>query len=134
MAYSGFLFKFGDYTFPDKYIKWGGYDSAPNQRQSLDAYTDEDGVTHDNALEHTKTEVKISTLKMPGKVFDGIMSNFRNNYISYDARDAYCTYYDFETNSYKTGHLYFDKSFRATLNIVNGEPRYEETDWTFIEY
>jgi hypothetical protein len=134
MAYNGYLFKFGDFTFPMKYIADEGYDCAPHQRQSLDSYTDENGLTHDNALPHSKTEVKISTLAMPGEVFDSIMSNFTKNFISNNARDAQCTYYDIEKNAYSAGHMYFDKSFRAKLKIKNGKPYYSAMDWTFIEY
>lgn len=134
MAYERYLFQFGEFVFPMKYIKWDGYDSAPSQRQSLDAYTDEDGVTHDNALPHTKTEVKIATLKLWERDFDEIMGNIVRNYIDFDARDAMCVYYDFETCQYKAGHFYFDKSFRVSTNDINGSLRYNETTWTFIEY
>lgn len=134
MAYEGYLFQFGEFVFPMKFIKWEGYESAPARRQSLDAYTDEDGLTHDNALPHKKTEVKITTLKLWGHVFDEIMGNIVKNYIDFDARDAECVYYDFETNQYKTGHFYFDKSFRASANVINGKLRYNEATWTFMEY
>ena len=55
MAYSGYLFKFGNYTFPNKYILWDTFETNPNQRQDLDSYTDANGLTHRNAISHTKT-------------------------------------------------------------------------------
>lgn len=134
MSYNGFLFQFGDFIFPLKYISWDSYDTAPSQRQSLDAYTDENGVTHDNALEHSKTEIKFNTVKMGEGEWGFVMGNVVKNYISFNARDAMCVYFDFETCQYKTGHFYFDKSFRASTNLVNGSLRYNETTWTFIEY
>ncbi len=134
MAYNGYLFQWGDYIFPMEYIKWDSYDSAPGQRQSLDAYTDEDGVTHDNALEHSKTEIKFTTLPMGEKEWGILMGNMVRNYLNFNARDANCVYFDFETCRYKTGHFYFDKGFRASVNDVNGKLRYNETTWTFIEY
>lgn len=134
MAYNRYFFQWGDFIFPMECIKWGSYDMAPNQRQSLDAYTDEDGLTHDNALPHTKTEIKFTTLPMWQPKWDFIMGNIVRNYLIYDARDANCVYYDFETRVYKTGHFYFDKSFRASANSVKGVLKYSEATWTFIEY
>ena len=48
-----YLFKFGNYTFPDTYIAEGGYEIKPNQRQDLDSYTDQTGLTHRNAIPHS---------------------------------------------------------------------------------
>lgn len=134
MAYSGWFLKIGDYTFPMRLIKQGTYDSAPAQRQSLDAYTDENGVTHDNALEHSKTEIKFTTLAMGESEWTALMRNIVRNYISFNARDMYCTYYDFERCDYRTGHFYMDKNFRANANDVGGNLKYNETSWLFIEY
>ncbi len=134
MVYSGYFFQFGEFIFPNKYIKWDSYDSAPSQRQDLDSYTDANGVTHRNALEHTKTEIKFTTLKVYEDIWDMIMSGVESNYVNPKERDAYCNYYDFETRQYKTGHFYLDPSFRAKANDVEGRLRYNETDWLFIEY
>lgn len=134
MAFNGVLFQFGDYIFPNKYIEWGSYDSAPGQRQSLDAYTDANGVTHDNALEHSKTEIKFTTLPMKEADWEEIMLNVRRNYINFNARDANCTYFNFETCQYETGHFYLDKNFRASADIENGKLQYNRVQWTFIEY
>ena len=119
MAYERYLFQFGDFVFPMKYIKWDSYDNAPGQRQSLDAYTDENGVTHDNALEHSKTEIKFITLPMWQRNWEVLMWNMVRNYINFSARDAMCVYFDFETCQYKTGHFYFDKSFRASASYMD---------------
>lgn len=134
LAYEGYLFQWGDFTFPMKYIKWDSYGSAPSQRQSLDAYTDENGVTHDNALEHSKTEIKFTTVPLWEQEWSELMGNIVRNYIDFSARDAECVYFDFELCQYKIGHFYFDKSFRASANVVSGKLRYNETPWTFIEY
>ena len=134
MAFNNFLFQFGDFVFPMKYIQRDSYDIAPGQRQSLDAYTDLDGVTRDNALSHSKTEIKFTTLPMSGAEFERIMRNIVSNYLNFNARDANCTYFDFELWKYRTGHFYFDKSFRVKANVPNGKPHCNEIDWTFIEY
>lgn len=133
MAYIGYFFQWGDFIFPMKYIEWDSYDTAPNQEQSLDAYTDEDGVTHDNILPHTKTEIKFKTLPMWEDEWAALMGNITRNYLN-GKRNAYCVYWDMENCQYKTGHFYLDKSFRANANEVNGKLKYNETTWTFIEY
>lgn len=130
-------FRFGDFDFPDNLIKWGGAESAPNQRQSLDPYTDMTGLTHDIAAPHTKSQIVFNTLPMEGEELRYIMSNMVRNYIDYGKRDAMCTYYDDENGTFKSGHFYFDKSFKFNRNEVdeNGIPtKYGEMTWTFIEY
>lgn len=131
-------FRFGSFDFPDRLIKWGAVNVKPNQRQSIDAYTDETGVTRDFALPHTKTEISFTTNPMNGRKFRSIMDSMRSNYISYLLRDAHCTYYDDESGEFKTGHFYFDKSFQVVRNEVSkktGIPvKYGEMTWLFIEY
>lgn len=130
-------FKFGSFNFPDELIEWGTPKKKPNQRQSLDAYTDIYGETHDYGLPHTKTEIQFTTLPMKGEEFRTIMSGMRSNYIDYTLRDADCTYYDDENGTFKTGHFYFDKSFQVNIEEVdaNGVPtQYGQMDWLFIEY
>ena len=94
-------FRFGNFDFPDKHIEKNKVNVKPNQRQSLDAYTDAFGVTHDNGVPHTKTEVSFTTLKMSGSEFRSIMSSMTSNYIDYLLRDANCTYYDDESGTFK---------------------------------
>lgn len=134
MAYSGYFFQFGDFIFPNKYIKWDSYDSAPSQRQDLDSYTDANGVTHRNALEHTKTEIKFTTLEMCEDVWDMIMGGVESNYINYEEQDAYCNYYNFKKRKYETGHFYLDPSLRVSANEIEGKLQYNEVNWLFIEY
>lgn len=130
-------FRFGSYNFPDSLIEWGTPQKKPNQRQSLDAYTDMYGETHDCGLPHTKTEIKFTTLPMSGEKFRAIMSGMRSNYIDYVLRDADCNYYDDENGIFKTGHFYFDKSFQVNIEEVDGSgvpTQYGKMDWLFIEY
>lgn len=130
-------FRFGSFDFPDKFIEKNKVNIKPNQRQSIDAYTDSFGFTHDNGVPHTKTEVSFNTLPMTGEEFRNIMDGIRENYISYILRDADCRYYDDESGTFKTGHFYFDKSFQVNREEVDkrGIPtKYSEMTWTFIEY
>lgn len=135
MAFNGYFFQFGNYIIPNKYIKIDSYDTAPNQRQDLDSYTDGNGVTHRNALEHTKTQVQFTIVKRPEIVHDAIMSGLRSNYLNYNERDANCVYYDPETCRYKTGHFYLDPSVQFRMERIRNKILfYGETQLLFIEY
>ena len=130
-------FKFGNFEFPDELIEWNGVSAAPNQRQSIDAYTDDTGVTRDFPLPHTKSQIQFTTLPMSGVKLREIMGGMVSNYIDYTLRDAQCTYYDDENGVFKTGHFYLDKSFQFKRKEVdkNGVPiKYDKMQWTFIEY
>lgn len=129
-------FRFGNFDFPARLIK-PQTKQKPNQRQSIDAYTDDTGVTRDFALPHTKTEISFTTLSMTAAEFRTIMDGLKANYINYLKRDANCSYYDHENGEFKTGHFYFDKSFEVVEEEEdeNGIPtKYGEMTWTFIEY
>lgn len=137
MAYRGYLFQFGSYMFPNKYIKFDTYDIAPDQRQDLDSFTDANGLTHRNALEHTKTNITFTTLRMPGNVMAEILSNLQKNYINQNETDASCTYFNPRTGDYKTGHFYLDPSVQFRIKKVDEAGRkidYGETQWIFVEY
>ena len=127
-----YLFKFGDFVFPMKHIAENGWNIAPNQRQDLDSFTDANGLTHRNAVEHTKTNISIKTLDIDWDEMDSIMENIQSNYINYLERDAMCEYYDSETRTYKTGHFYLDPS--VTFPVKTFGVKYGEMTWTFIEY
>lgn len=137
MAFSGYLLKFGKYTFPLKYIKEKTYKSKPNQRQNLNAYTDANGVTHTNPLKHTKSFISFTTLAMSGKEMDSIMENIVKNYIKYEDRNANCTYYDTENNTYKTGEFYLEQSLEFAIDKLSRDGKtieqYGEMQWTFTE-
>lgn len=127
-----YLFKFGDFIFPMEHIAENGWNIAPNQRQDLNPFTDANGLTHRNAVEHTKSSINIKTLDIEWDVMDSIMENMEENYINFLERDAMCEYYDTETRTYKTGHFYLDPS--VTFSIKEFRKTYAEMTWTFIEY
>lgn len=137
MAYNGYLFQFGYYIFPNKYIKFDSYDIAPDQRQDLDSFTDGNGLTHRNALEHTKTNITFTTLQISGDAMAEILANLQRNYINNNETDANCNYYNPRTGNYKTGHFYLDPSVQFRIKKVDEAGRkikYGETQWIFIEY
>ena len=71
-----YVFKFGTYIIPTSYIAEGGYDCKPNQRQDLDPFTDQFGVTHRNALQHTKTDISLTIRSLSWTDFSTLISKF----------------------------------------------------------
>lgn len=132
---TSYSFKFGDFVFPDEYIAEGGYDCTPNQRQDLDPYTDQFGVTQRNALAHTKTQVVITTRKnLKWNQVKEIMDGLTSNYINPRERDAMCKYFDTEYFEITptTHHMYLDPSLSTKVNQM--DKKFDALTFTFIEY
>lgn len=139
------LFKFGSFEFPSTSIAEGGYVIKPNQRQDLDPFTDQTGLTHRNALAHTKTEIAITTREnLTHAEMSLILSELQSNYSSWAERDAQCEYFDPETQSTKSGHMYLESSQQYKLKLYkklsardsdsNRVKVYPATTFTFVEY
>ena len=116
---AGYVFKFGSYVIPNEYIAEGGYDCTPNQRQDLDPFTDQFGVTHRNALQHTKSDVTITFRPLNWNQFTSLISNITSNYVIINERDAQCEYLDMETMTLKNGHMYLDPSCKFKVKRLN---------------
>ena len=113
-----YLFQFGNYQIPNEYIAEGGYEVAPNQRQDLDPYTDANGITHRNTLEHTKSDVTLGIRSLNWEQFTSLISGLTSNYLS-NERDAICSYLDMETMQVKSGHFYLDPSCKFKVRRLN---------------
>ena len=131
MAFQGYLIKVGNYTIPLTYMKLESYKSAPDQRQDLDSYRDADGVLHRNVLPHTATKIEFETPYLFMSQLQELIQNIRSNFLTSIARDCTLTYYDEETNSYKTGHFYMPGTIE--YNMYNKEI-YAPCRFAFIEY
>ena len=127
-----YLFKFGTYIIPEEYIAEGGYDIKPNQRQDLDPFTDQFGVTHRNALQHTKTDIELTIRPLKWTDFQTLVSNLVSNYSIINERDAQCEYLDLETFTMKTGHFYLDPSCQFKIKKLND--RMDAFTLRFTEY
>lgn len=127
------LFKFGDFDLTP-YMVAKKYKIRPNARQDLDSYTDAEGITHRNALRHTKSIVSLSIMPMTKEEKVFFMGNITRNYINPLERDANCTYYDEEYDIEKTGHFYLDPNLEFVINEDGPKKHYEEINMTFTEY
>lgn len=131
MAFQGYFIKVGNYTIPLTFMKLESYKSAPNQRQDLDSYRDADGYLHRNVLSHTATKIEFETPYLTFKDMRTLIQNIRANYTDELARTVELTYYDEETDSYKTGTFYMPGT--VEYNWYNKEI-YAPSRIAFIEY
>lgn len=131
MAFSGYLLKVGNYTIPLDFMKVESYKSAPDQRQDLDSYRDADGYLHRNVLPHTATKIEFETPYMYMNDFQTLLQGIRSNLTSILARDCTLTYYDEETDSYKSGHFYMPGTMEYQMFNKN---IYAPSRFAFIEY
>lgn len=120
--YQGYLLKFGNNIMPNKYFL--EYSSTPNQRMESDAQRDQLGDLHRTTLPHHKSSITFSThiLPLDEKIrFQNIINNAITNSLQ---RRVSVTYWNDETNSYKTGSFY----------IPDIEFQVIDADATNIEY
>ncbi len=135
MAYGGYLIRFGNYTFPDKYIDADTVNVAANRRLDINAYTDGTGETQRNALKHTRTTIEFQTGTLYEYEMDEITDGIVSNYINPKERDAICSYYDTENRCYKNGHMYLDSNMSwSPGGTVGRELIYKPCKFTFVEY
>ena len=131
MAFQGYLIKVGNYTIPLTFMKLESYKSAPNQRQDLDSYRDANGYLHRNVLSHTATKLEFETPYLSMRDMRSLIQNIRANYTDDLARTVELTYYDEETDTYKTGTFYMPGT--VEYNWFNKEI-YAPSRFAFIEY
>lgn len=131
MAFQGYYIKVGNYTIPLTFMKLESYKSAPNQRQDLDSYRDANGYLHRNVLSHTATKLEFETPYLIVRDMRSLIQNIRANYTDELARTVELTYYDEETDSYKTGTFYMPGT--VEYNWFNKEI-YAPSRIAFIEY
>ena len=131
MAFQGYYIKVGNYTIPLTFMKLESYKSAPNQRQDLDSYRDANGYLHRNVLSHTSTKLEFETPYLTFKDMRTLIQNIRANYTDDLARTVELTYYDEETDTYKTGTFYMPGT--VEYNWFNKEI-YAPSRFAFIEY
>lgn len=135
MAYGDYLFRFGNYTIPCKYMDADNIHIVPNRRLDLDSYQDGNGVTNRNTLAHTRTTVEFSTGKLYESEMEELVNGIVSNYQNEKERDAQCSYYDTEHFCYKTGHFYLDSNIEISpCGEAGGEVVYAPVTFSFVEY
>lgn len=139
MAFSGYLIKVGNWTFPLKYIRYDTYKITPNQRLDLDSTVTTTGHLWRQVLSHTRTKVEFDMPMMNNTDMQTVMSNLRSAWSSNGTtlqRECQVTYYDIETDDYKTMNCYMPDIEWKIRNVKESSPyeiNYNETRIAFIE-
>jgi hypothetical protein len=132
MAYSGFLLKIGDYTFPEEMIALNSYSPYVNM-QDVDPWTDENGELHRNPIDLKALKVEFETKNMlTSTQFAEIMRNIRANYISEKGRSCYITAYIPEYDDYVTQFGYLADFQPQIYSTGGGVVRYNSIRLAFI--
>lgn len=135
MAYSGFLIKIGNYTFPLKYI----LQSSPNPVKVImdqDSYRDANGYIHRETLEHWVAKVSFDVVPyLTGVEFAALMNNISSNYTLAKQRKANVTVFVPEINDYVTQEMYIP-DIEATIYDADssGNIIYNSFGLEFIGY
>ena len=131
MAFNGsWYIKVGNYPIPLQYMFKSSY-KVSSHVQDLDSYRDADGVLHRNVLPHVAHKLEFETPMLYNRDFRTLINNIQQNMTNLLARDVTLTYYDEESDSYKTGSFYMPGTMEYTHFNKN---IYEPTRIAFIEY
>nr|DAE15391.1 MAG TPA: hypothetical protein [Siphoviridae sp. ctdcr45] len=132
MAYQGYLIKVGNTVFPMKYIRAETYKCTPNQRIDQDSDSDATGMLHRNVLPHTRTKIEFETPQMLRGADVLAISTLLG--LSGSRRDVTITYWDHESQSYKTGKCYVPDISYQLMRNTGSDLVYMPIRYAFIEY
>lgn len=139
MAFTGYLIKVGStpVEIPTRYIEGSSYKVTPNQRMEWSAERDVTGELHRETVPNKPPKIEFETIEwLTNTDVANLMSILSNAYIDEQERKLPVTYYDPETDTYKTHNCYVpDIDFAiSTINTTSNVIRYEKLRIAFIGY
>lgn len=134
MAYSGYLFKIGSYTFPLSLIKADSY-QAYKSVTDLDSYVDANGELHRNALDHLAYKVEFETPAMLNNTqMSALFTNIYAQFTNQLERKAICTLYVPEIDDYVTCDMYMPDVKPQMYYADATKIQYDALRFAFISY
>lgn len=135
--FQGYLLKFGDVKFPNKYLEYDNQQSTPNQRAEAEAYVDANNNLHRVTLPKYRSKIEYNTvdgLNLADKV--AIQNILRQGLVDSVQRKYLVTYWNEEDNEYKTSYFYIpDTVFRIEkINEKTNDIIYKSLKLTLTEY
>ena len=133
MAFSDYLVKIGNYTIPNKYIKFDSWSSV-YETLDWDSYRDMSGKLHRNALTERKIKVEFTTPYIYKSDFDALMSNIRSQFTDAVEQKGSVTAYIDELGDYVTQDAYL---VNVNPKVAQNSPFgiiYQPTRICFIGY
>lgn len=138
MAFSGYLIKVGSpaVEIPLKYMRAETYSVTPNQRLEWSAERDVTGVLHRETTPNMPPKIEFNTPLMTNKDIKALNTILSNAYSNATERKLSVTYYDPESDTYKTHDCYMPDVKYEIRNVdtVNNVINYEELRYAFIGY
>lgn len=136
MAFSGYLIKVGGTEIPLKYMRAETYSVTPNQRMEWSAERDINGFLHRKTVPNMPPKIEFNTPLMTNADINALNTILSNAYTVPDERKLSVTYYDPETDSYKTHDCYMpDVKYEIrNADTVNNVINYEQLRYAFIGY
>ena len=137
MAYNGYLIRLGGQNgqaLPMRFMQAASYEIEPNQRQESENNQAITGFTHRVVMERTKTQIEFDTPRMTNAELAELNQLLEANMSNKHKRDITLSYYNMETDSYKTSSFYMTAPKYTIRRVENTKVYYNPVHITFIEY
>lgn len=140
MAFSGYLIKVGpsgsEVEIPLKYMRAETYSVTPDQRLEWSAERDVTGVLHRETVANMPPKIEFNTPLMTNSDINALNTILSTAYSVAAERKLRVTYYDPESDSYKTHDCYMPDVKYEIRNVddVNNVINYQELRYAFIGY
>ena len=140
MAFSGYLIKVGTgltaVEIPMKYMRYTSYKVTPDQRMEWSAERDTTGVLHRETVANKPPKIEFETPYMTNSDIVALNTLIQGKYTIAAERKLDITYYDPESDSYKTAAVYMPDVDYKIYNVdsVNKKILYEPLRYAFIGY
>lgn len=140
MAFSGYLIKVGTglaaVEIPMKYMRYTSYKVTPDQRMEWSAERDTTGVLHRETVANKPPKIEFETPYMTNSDIVALNTMIQGKYTVAAERKLDITYYDPESDSYKTAAVYMPDVDYKIYNVdsTNKKILYEPLRYAFIGY
>ena len=140
MAFSGYLIKVGTglaaVEIPMKYMRYTSYKVTPDQRMEWSAERDTTGVMHRETVANKPPKIEFETPYMTNSDIVTLNTLIQGKYTVAAERKLDITYYDPESDSYKTAAVYMPDVDYKIYNVdsTNKKILYEPLRYAFIGY
>lgn len=130
--YEGYLIKFGNTILPNNILL--SYFSTPNQRLETSGERDNLGELQRDTLPNFKSSITLTThiLHLNEKIqLQSIINSSMTNSVQ---RKCRITYWNDETNSYKSGYFYIPDITFTVIDADSDDIEYSPIEIELIEY
>lgn len=135
MAFDGYLMKFGSDALPTSLLTVSSYKITPDQRTEMDAWRDSNNLLHRVTAVNHKTKIEFNTKPLLTIAEKQTLFNvISRGLLDARQRKYSLTYWDTETDVYKTGTFYMPDTDYTVSDVRNGVIIYDSLRLAFIEY